>query len=135
MALYAGHGYFREDNIGTGNNGRGVLSFAAGEFDLADKFQVPVFIMTDQHFVDAYYNIPEIKLEGLYVRKHIIETTMGYKRYALTADGISPRGVPGFGTGLVSVDSDEHDEEGRITEDLDGVRMKMVEKRMKKAAL
>jgi 2-oxoglutarate ferredoxin oxidoreductase subunit alpha len=35
----------------------------------------------------------------------------------------------------VCADSDEHDEEGRITEDLDGVRNSMVEKRMKKAAL
>jgi 2-oxoglutarate ferredoxin oxidoreductase subunit alpha len=134
LALYAGHGYFPRIILAPGTTEE-AFYLSRQAFDLADKFQVPVFIMTDQHFVDAYYNIPEIKLEGLDVRKHIIETTMDYKRYALTADGISPRGVPGFGTGLVSVDSDEHDEEGRITEDLDGVRMKMVEKRMKKAAL
>jgi 2-oxoglutarate ferredoxin oxidoreductase subunit alpha len=33
---------------------------------------------------------------------------------------------------MVCADSDEHDEEGRITEDLDGVRKVMADKRMKK---
>jgi len=27
-----------------------------------------------------------------------------------------PRGIPGYGTGVVRVDSDEHDEYGHITE-------------------
>jgi hypothetical protein len=33
------------------------------------------------------------------------------KEYELTGSGISPRGIPGFGPGLVAVDSDEHDVE------------------------
>lgn len=44
---------------------------------------------------------------------------------------MSPRAVPGYGEGLVMVDSDEHDETGHITEDFD-VRVKMTDKRMKK---
>ncbi len=45
--------------------------------------------------------------------------------------GVSPRGVPGYGDGFVCVDSDEHTEEGRITEDF-VVREAMVDKRMRK---
>ena len=60
-----------------------------------------------------------------------METYEEYKRYKITSDGISPRGVPGFGSGLVAVDSDEHDEEGHITEDLD-LRVRMVDKRLRK---
>jgi 2-oxoglutarate ferredoxin oxidoreductase subunit alpha len=67
------------------------------------------------------------------VEKCFVKTVADYKRYKLTSDGISPRGVPGFGRGLVCVDSDEHDEEGHITEDLQ-LRTKMVEKRLKKLA-
>jgi 2-oxoglutarate ferredoxin oxidoreductase subunit alpha len=63
-----------------------------------------------------------------------MKTDQDYKRYQLTENGISPRGIPGFGEGLVSVDSDEHDEEGHITEDLD-LRIKMVDKRLKKMKL
>jgi 2-oxoglutarate ferredoxin oxidoreductase subunit alpha len=68
------------------------------------------------------------------LKKHFIETKVGYKRYQLTESGLSPRGIPGFGEGLVVLDSDEHDEEGHITEDLD-LRTKMVNKRFKKLDL
>jgi len=56
-----------------------------------------------------------------------------YKRYAITEDGISPRLLPGMSKHLVVADSDEHDEEGHITEDL-SLRIKMVDKRLKKLA-
>ncbi len=54
-----------------------------------------------------------------------------YRRYALTPDGVSPRLLPGASEHLVIADSDEHDQEGHITEDLT-IRVEMVNKRMKK---
>jgi 2-oxoglutarate ferredoxin oxidoreductase subunit alpha len=133
LALYAGHGYFPRIILAPGDTKQGFY-LAQQSFNLADKYQVPVFILTDQYYVDSYYNTPAFDTKGLKVEKYITQTSDGYKRYALTKEGISPRGIPGFGSGSVCADSDEHDEEGRITEDLDGVRTKMVEKRMKKAA-
>ena len=61
----------------------------------------------------------------------MIKTNKNYKRYELTDDGVSPRGIPGFGDGVVVVDPHEHDEEGHINED-QNIRTKMVEKRHKK---
>ncbi len=61
----------------------------------------------------------------------IVETNGDYRRYRITENGISPRGVPGYGNGLVVTDSDEHDEDGHITEDLH-VRVAMVDKRKRK---
>jgi len=46
-------------------------------------------------------------------------------------NGLSPRLLPGMSEHLVVADSDEHDEAGHITEDL-GLRVRMVEKRLKK---
>jgi 2-oxoglutarate ferredoxin oxidoreductase subunit alpha len=132
LALYAGHGFSPRIILAPGNTEE-AFYLSAQAFNLADKFQVPVFIMTDQYFVDSYYNIPAINTAGILIEKNVIETKEGYKRYLITKDGISPRGIPGFGAGLVAVDSDEHDEDGRITEDLDGVRQKMADKRAKKA--
>ncbi len=100
-------------------------------FNLADKYQIPVIILSDQYFADIYYNIPSINLEKVKIENHIIKTDENYKRYELTDDGISPRGIPGFGDGVVVVDPHEHDEEGHITED-HNIRSKMVEKRLKK---
>ena len=100
-------------------------------FNIADKYQVPVFILSDQYFADIYYNIPSINLENIKIENHIIKTNKNYKRYELTDNGISPRGIPGFGEGVVVVDPHEHDERGHITED-QNLRTKMVEKRLKK---
>jgi len=100
-------------------------------FNLAEKHQIPVFILSDQYFADIYYNLPDLNLDEVKFQKYIVKTDENYKRYELTEDGISPRGVPGYGKGLVVVDSDEHDEEGHITEDLD-LRNMMVEKRLYK---
>ena len=53
-----------------------------------------------------------------------------YRRYEVTESGISPRAIPG-GAALVLCDSDEHDEAGHITEDLDA-RVRQQDKRMAK---
>jgi 2-oxoglutarate ferredoxin oxidoreductase subunit alpha len=130
LALYAGHGEFPRI-IFTPGKLEDAFYLTQKAFNLADKYQVPVFILTDQYFIDSYYNIPVLEVEKIAIESHIIKTDMSYKRYKLTENGISPRGIPGYGEGLVAVDSDEHDEEGHITEDLD-LRTKMVNKRLEK---
>src|SRR5256884_3700828 len=54
-----------------------------------------------------------------------------YRRHALTADGISPRTIPGMPGGIFSTTSDEHDPEGHITEGIEN-RIAMMRKRMAK---
>ncbi|HDT15620.1 MAG TPA: 2-oxoacid:acceptor oxidoreductase subunit alpha, partial [Firmicutes bacterium] len=131
LARYAGHGVFPRKIYSPGTTKQAFM-IAAKAFNDADKYQIPVFILTDQYFMDTYYNVPEFELGGIKIEKSITKTGDDYKRYALAEDGISPRGVPGYGTGRVCADSDEHDETGRITEDLDGISLKMKEKRFKK---
>ncbi|HNS32587.1 MAG TPA: 2-oxoacid:acceptor oxidoreductase subunit alpha [bacterium] len=134
LALYSGHGEFPRIIFAPGRIEEAfVLTQRA--FDLADKYQVPVFILTDQYFLDSYYNLPRFPEAGEKAKKgYIVKTGRDYKRYLFTENGVSPRGIPGYGDGFVCVDSDEHDENGRITEDMD-IRRKMVEKRWKKLAL
>jgi 2-oxoglutarate ferredoxin oxidoreductase subunit alpha len=57
--------------------------------------------------------------------------THAYKRYAHGESGISPRILPGHTKAVVYADSDEHTEEGHITESAT-VRKQMVRKRMTK---
>jgi 2-oxoglutarate ferredoxin oxidoreductase subunit alpha len=130
FALYAGHGEFPRIIFAPGKL-EDAFYLTQKAFNLADKYQVPAFVMTDQYFMDSYYNMESFDLSQISVEKHIAKTKTEYKRYQLTKNGISPRGIPGFGEGLVVVDSDEHNEEGHITEDLD-LRTKMVDKRLKK---
>ncbi|MBN1290564.1 MAG: 2-oxoacid:acceptor oxidoreductase subunit alpha [Candidatus Latescibacteria bacterium] len=130
LALYAGHGEFPRIIYAPGSIEDGVyLTHRA--FNLADKYQIPVFILTDQYYVDSYYNSAMVDVSAMKNEYNIVETGKDYKRFAVTDSGISPRGVPGHGSGLVAVDSDEHDEEGHITEDPD-VRTAMTDKRLRK---
>jgi 2-oxoglutarate ferredoxin oxidoreductase subunit alpha len=133
FALYAGHGEFPRIILAPGTI-EDCFHLAQKAFDLADRYQIPVFILTDQYLLESHYNIPTLDPWRIPLQKHFIETKPGYKRYPLTETGLSPRGIPGFGEGIVVLDSDEHDEEGHITEDLD-LRTKMVNKRIKKLDL
>ena len=130
LALYSGHGEFPRAIFAPGSIEQAV-SITQKAFDVADKFQVPVFILSDQYLVDSYYNLPEIDISKYKAQNHFIKTSKDYVRYQLTEDGVSPRGIPGNGEGLVIVDSDEHDQEGHITEDLE-LRERFVNKRLKK---
>jgi 2-oxoglutarate/2-oxoacid ferredoxin oxidoreductase subunit alpha len=130
LALYAGHGEFPRAIYAPALTEDGV-ALTVRAFSTADKFQIPVFILTDQYFLDSCATVPEIDLDPDGFRPHIVTTDGAYKRYAFTGDGVSPRGIPGFGDGLVCADSDEHDEAGYITEDF-AMRTRMVDKRNKK---
>jgi 2-oxoglutarate ferredoxin oxidoreductase subunit alpha len=97
-------------------------------FYLAAKFQVPVFVLTDQYFLDTYGLVKNLDVNEINNEPFIVETDRDYKRYKIVKNGISPRGIPGNGYGFVMVDSDEHDEQGRIYEDPEN-RKKMNDKR------
>ena len=133
LALYAGHGEFPRIIFAPGTI-EDAFYVTMSAFNLADKFQVPVFILTDQYLIDSYYNLPYLDISAIKIKKSIVQTKKDYKRYVLNETGISPRGIPGWGEGLVVLDSDEHDENGHITEDLD-LRTKMVDKRLRKHEL
>lgn len=130
LALYSSHGEFPKIIFAPGTLEDGFY-LTQKAFNLADKYQVPVYLLTDQYYVDSFYNIPEIHLDRISNRNYFEETKKDYKRYELTNNGISPRGIPGYGNGLICVDSDEHDEEGRITESMN-IRTQMVDKRLRK---
>ncbi|AJC73558.1 2-oxoacid:ferredoxin oxidoreductase subunit alpha [Pseudothermotoga hypogea DSM 11164 = NBRC 106472] len=128
LVLYAGHGEFPRVIYAPGSIEE-AYELTAKAFNVADKFQIPVFVLTDQYLLDSYYLVDD--LPKMDIERHIVKTDANYRRYTVTEDGISPRGIPGYGEGLVRVDSDEHDEFGHITES-SSVRKAMVEKRLRK---
>jgi 2-oxoglutarate ferredoxin oxidoreductase subunit alpha len=128
LVLYAGHGEFARVIYAPGSIEE-AYELTAKAFNVADKFQIPVFVLTDQYLLDSYYLVDD--LPKMDIERYIVKTNANYRRYTVTEDGISPRGIPGYGEGLVRVDSDEHDEFGHITESA-LVRKTMVEKRLRK---
>ncbi len=133
LVLYSGHGDFPRAIYAPGTID-GAYNAVRKAFEVADKYQIPSFILTDQYFLDSSWASPPFQNPSQPDVKNIVETVADYKRYAFSENGVSPRGIPGKGEGIVCVDSDEHTEEGYITESMD-VREKMVRKRMKKLEL
>ncbi|MFW5998905.1 MAG: 2-oxoacid:acceptor oxidoreductase subunit alpha, partial [Halanaerobiaceae bacterium] len=104
--------------------------------NLAEKYQIPVVLLSDQFLADSSKNIPELDLENMENKNYKVDPedyqNKEYKRYEITESGISPLAYPGLiSDQTVLVDSDEHDEKGHIIEDAE-TRNKMVEKRKRK---
>ncbi|MCL2334625.1 MAG: 2-oxoacid:acceptor oxidoreductase subunit alpha [Endomicrobia bacterium] len=129
LALYAGHGEFPRAIFAPGNPSD-CFYMTGKAFDIADKYQTPVFILSDQYITDSLFTCPSFKVPEPQI-KNIVKTSPDYVRYKITPNGVSPRGVPGYGSGVACADSDEHDETGRITES-ENMRVLMHEKRLKK---
>jgi len=110
---------------------------AARAFNLAEKYQTPVIILTDHYFSTMSQTIPRFDLgevvidRGELISEAEAEKLTEYKRHKITDSGISPRLIPGHGKQLVVTDSDEHDETGHMIEDAKTRRL-MVAKRLRK---
>jgi len=130
LVLYAGHGEFPRVIFAPGRIQSGI-ELMSRSFYMADKYQIPVFVLSDQYWLESLTQVDELSVNLNYLESFIKETDKDYKRYAFDPSGLSPRGVPGLGKGFVKVDSDEHDEEGMITESFD-MRVRMHEKRLNK---
>jgi len=132
FVLHAGHGEFARAILAPGNPEE-CFSMARKAFFLAELFQGPVFVLTDQFLADSYRAVDPFEVHQLpAVRSGFTgEVAVPYRRYAITQDGVSPRLLPGQTHHLVIAGSDEHTEDGHLTEDL-AVRNRMVAKRLAK---
>ncbi len=108
-------------------------------FNLADKYQCPIFFLTDLNLSEGRKVIPEsfflqhpVEIDrSTLVREGDLRGDGAYKRFALTDNGISPRLVPGTTGGIIKVTGSEHDERGFVSTD-PSIRKAQVEKRFRK---
>lgn len=133
FVLYSAHGEFPRVVFAPGTPEQ-AFYLTNKAFDIAEKYQIPVFILTDQYLADSQwtfdnFDLGKIKYADHRIRGDFFKSLKEYKRHAFTDDGVSPLGVPGDASHLVITDSDEHDEEGHIVEDAE-TRIKMVNKRL-----
>jgi 2-oxoglutarate ferredoxin oxidoreductase subunit alpha len=105
-------------------------------FNWAEKYQLPVIILTDQHLASSHATVDPLDLSQVTINRGMLfsekeDDSLEYMRHRVTKSGISPRAFPGLGKALVVTDCDEHDEEGHLTEDA-GERTAQVQKRLRK---
>jgi 2-oxoglutarate ferredoxin oxidoreductase subunit alpha len=103
-------------------------------FNLADKYQMPIILLSDRYLADSMVTISPFNLSSLRIDRALSDgSDPSYKRHKLTDSGISPRILPGNTYHTIMADSHEHDEEANIIEDTD-MRILMHDKRLRKLA-
>lgn len=114
--------------------------FTHEAFNLAARYQLPVFVMTDKYLNESHFTTKPFDTSKLKVDrgKNISDADLKklkrrFKRYELTDDGVSPRSIPGQENGVFMANSDEHDEFGYSSEDAK-MRVAQTKKRYAKVA-
>ena len=133
FVLHAAHGEFPRVVFAPGTPEQAFF-LTNKAFELSEKYQVPSFILFDQYLGDSTWTYDRFDMKNIIyndyrLRGGHLQASERYRRHAFTESGISPLGVPGESKHLVVTDSDEHDEEGHLTEDAE-TRIKMVRKRL-----
>ena len=131
FAVHAGHGEFARAVFAPGSPEQ-AYHLTRRALETAHKWQSPVILLLDQFLADLVTDTPPLEAGLRPIDRHILaRPPADYVRYAVTDSGVSPRAVPGSGA-FVVVDSDEHTEDGHITEDLEA-RVRLQDKRSRKA--
>ncbi len=129
MAIHLGHGEFARA-VYTPGSIEEAYRTTIRAFNTAERYQIPVLILVDQHLVDSMRDVKASDLTGDVVRA-IMPKDAGwhdYRRYAPAGDGIAPRAVPSWIDTPIYACGEEHDEAGHIAEDA-ATRMTMVDRR------
>ncbi|GBE41562.1 2-oxoglutarate oxidoreductase subunit KorA [bacterium BMS3Bbin09] len=133
FALYSAHGEFPRIILAPGTPEQ-AFHLTNRAFEMAEKYQVPVIILTDQYLADSQwtfdkFDTDKLKYTDRRLRGDALKEQGIYNRHTCTEIGVYPMAIPGESRHLVVTDSDEHDEEGHMIEDSE-TRIKMIDKRL-----
>lgn len=133
FAVYGAHGEFQRVILAPGDVDECFI-FAGEAFNLAERFQIPVILLTDKNVLESHETVEKFKHEIKIDRGEIINkwnSDEEYERYSFTDHGVSTRAIPGTKNAIVLANSNEHVERGYSTSQLEPTRA-MVDKRFRK---
>lgn len=138
FVIHAGHGEFPRIILAPSDAAESY-QLTIDAFNLADRYQIPVFVLTDKYLNESQWCVPKSKFtsdvvidRGKLVKDNELPADGSFKRYRLDIeDGVSPRSVPGQKGGVYFSNAYEHDEKGHVTE-ASAMRISQASKRLKK---
>ena len=112
-----------------------AFNMAFEAFNLAEKYQIPVILLTEKYLGEGHATLPFLETDHLKVDRGKLLTesdiTENFKRYGATKDGVPLRTIPGQKGGAHVATTYEHLESGYFTEEVEPVN-KIFARRMKK---
>jgi 2-oxoglutarate ferredoxin oxidoreductase subunit alpha len=122
IALYGGHGDAPRIVIAP-TNVEGCYRCAGKAFEMAERYQTPVIVLLDLYLSNRYETVvmPAKPPFEPNCDKPLPKQDLGpgCKRFAHSADHVSPRALPGMAGGMHVVTGLEHNELGRVNEQPD----------------
>jgi len=140
FALFASQGEFPRIVLTPGTQEQ-CFQTAVRAFNLAEKWQCPVIVMTEFYLTTAMRPLApaDLPIERVVIDRGELLTSEQldalsepYLRYRDTPSGISPRALPGHPKGVYQACSDEHDEYGHFEDEDAANRLRMAGKRLRK---
>lgn len=134
--IFGSHGDFPRIVLSPGTVEE-CFKFTVEAFNLAEKYQCPVVLLTEQDYGQNLrsarrFDLSEVRIErGKLLSQEELLKMKDFKRFEFTPDGVSPRALPGMRNGLHMVESNEHNEKGYREESPEN-RTMMMQKRMRK---
>jgi len=111
-AIYGGHGEFPRIVLSP-TDVEDCFYQTINAFNLAEKYQLPVLLLTDQSLAHRIQTIPKFSLEDIVVVNRSEPQEMkDYRRYEITPEGISPISPPGRKEGMHTLTGLEHTPSG-----------------------
>jgi 2-oxoglutarate ferredoxin oxidoreductase subunit alpha len=107
---------------------------AVRAFNLAERFQSPVVLLSDQSMGYRTKTLDTPDFAGILLEERLrpdLDSTQGFKRFEDTESGVSPITTPGTADGMFVATGLEHDESGAATYTPEN-RERMVAKRFRK---
>jgi 2-oxoglutarate ferredoxin oxidoreductase subunit alpha len=87
FVMHAGHGDFPRAVLAPGYPEQ-AIQLMGKAFNLADKYQIPVIVLSDQHLNDSYFTVDELDFEDIVIDRGRILSDSQKRSYMPTATNI-----------------------------------------------
>ncbi len=125
-AVKSGHGEFPKAVLCASDVQSGYILIQQA-FNIAETYQIPVILLTEKQIAESLFTVEELP-KALPIERGLSD---GENRYGITDSGISPRWIPSFEKKPYLSSSDEHNQSGQSTENMEEIKQ-MSDKRMQK---
>ncbi len=134
LAIYAGHGEYARCVLAL-SDAASAYTLVQSALNIAEKFQIPVVLLTEKNIGESLFQVDRLPdnlpIERGLVSEDQLAGLQKTDRYKVTDSGVSPRWLPRSADATYDANSDEHLEDGTLTEEAEPTRQ-MYAKRLRK---
>lgn len=136
FVMHAAQGEFPRAVLAPGDVEEAFL-LTAQAHNIAERWQMPVIVLSDKYLGEGAQSVAPFDKKGYRIDRGKLMTESAlarakrFHRYEITADGVSPRSLPGQKGGVYLSNSYEHEVHG-YSDETSAMRIAQADKRMRK---